>query len=136
GAAHLQATDGCKNPVAFTYDNPSLQFSKDMVALGTKAGGGVEVEWVTFPVNTTDWAPIAQQITDLNPDCLMPYSSETVNALVYPALEQTGWKEKTEGNRLVGYMGGVYTDKNLEEFPEFLEGTRVVDLTPPTTDPR
>src|SRR5690606_3965965 len=50
-------------------------------------------------------------------------------------LEQTGWKEKTPGNRLIGYMGGVYTEKNLKDFPEFLEGTKVVDLTPPTSDP-
>lgn len=136
GAAQLAASDGCKNMVAFSYDTPSLQFSKDMVALGVEAGGGGKVTWVTPPLNTTDWAPIAQQITDINPDCLLPYSSETVNALLYPALEQSGWKEKGKDNRLVGYMGGVYTTGNLAEFPEFLEGTRVVDLTPPTSDPR
>lgn len=136
GAAYLQAQEGCENPVAFAVDGPAVDFLKELSALGTEAGGGEEVTWVSFPSNTTDYAPIAQQITDLDPDCILPYSSETVNALMYPALMQTGWKERSKDNRLIGYMGGVYTDGSLAEFPEFLEGTRVVDLTPPTTDPR
>lgn len=135
GAAWLAGKLGCKKPVVITVQGPTTDYMKELVSIGAKAGGGVQPRFVAAPLNTTDYAPIAAEVVADNPDCVMPYMSETLNSVFYPALRQTGWKNRSPNNRLVGYQGGVYTQRILEEFPDLLEGMRAVDMSRPFNDP-
>lgn len=134
-AAWLAGDLGCKKPVLITLQSPATNYMKELVAIGTKAGGGVQPRFVIAPLNTTDYAPVAAEVVADNPDCVMPYMSETLNSVFYPALRQTGWKDRSPENRLVGYQGGVYTQRILEEFPDLVEGMRAIDMSRPFNDP-
>lgn len=134
-AAWLSGQLGCKNPVVITLQGPTTNYMKELVSIGAKAGGGVQPRFVAAPLNTTDYAPIAAEVVADNPDCVMPYMSETLNSVFYPALRQTGWKDRSPNNRLVGYQGGVYTQRILEEFPDLVEGMQAVDMSRPFNDP-
>lgn len=134
-AAWLSGQLGCKNPVVVTLQGPTTDYMKELVSIGAKAGGGVQPRFVAAPLNTTDYAPVAAEVVADNPDCIMPYMSETLNSVFYPALRQTGWKDRSPGNRLVGYQGGVYTQKILENFPDLVEGMMTVDMSRPFNDP-
>src|SRR5690606_30766828 len=82
GAPYLAAKDGCEKVLAIAVELPSIELSKELANLGYHAAGGQgDIPWITYPATTTDWAPVAQQITDFNPDCLLPYSSETINSV-------------------------------------------------------
>ena len=134
-ASWLSAQEGCENPVLVTVQSPSTDYMKELVGIGAKAGGGVVPKIVAAPLNTTDYAPIAAEVVADDPDCIMPYMSETLNSVFYPALAQTGWKDRSPDNHLVGYQGGVYTQKILEQFPDLLEGMKAVDMSRPFNDP-
>jgi ABC-type branched-subunit amino acid transport system substrate-binding protein len=134
-AAWLSGEVGCTKPVVVTLQGPTTDYMRELVGIGARAGGGVVPRFVTAPLNTTDYAPIAAEVVADNPDCVMPYMSETLNSVFYPALEQTGWKSRSPQNRLVGYQGGVYTQRILEEFPALVEGMQAVDMSRPFNDP-
>lgn len=131
GGGWLSADGGCENPVVVSVQSPSSDFMEELATLGAEAGGGVAPRFVMAPLNATDYAPIAAEAVADNPDCILPYMSESLNSVFYPALEQTGWKDQGENNRLLGYQGGVYTQAILEEFPELMEGMRAVDMSRP-----
>ena len=135
GGAYV-AAKYCKDPVLVTIQTPSTKYMTDLVKLGSDALGAKMPRIVTAPLGATDYAPTAAQATSGNPDCIMPYMSETLNTAFYPALKQTGWKEKTPTNRLVGYQGGVYTQKIFENFPDLVDNMAAVDMSYPFTDER
>jgi len=135
GAAWLSAQEECERPVVVSLQGPTTDYMKELVTIGAQAGGGIVPRFVFAPLNTTDYAPVAAEVVADNPDCIMPYMSETLNSVFYPALEQTGWKERSPENHLVGYQGGVYTQKILTDFPELLDGLRAVDMSRPFNDP-
>lgn len=126
----------CKDPVLVTIQTPSTDYMVQLVTLGMKALGKPAPRIVAAPLGATDYAPTAAQATSGNPDCIMPYMSESLNMAFYPALQQTGWKANTPTNRLVGYQGGVYTQKIFEKFPDLLDNMAAVDMSYPFTDPK
>jgi len=132
GGGWIASHSKCEKPVWVLAESPSTEFMKGLATTGFKAGGGdpAAMTFVTFPLTQSDFAPVAAEVVGHNPDCIMPYLNETMNLQFYPALVQTGWKDRDpERNRLMGYQGGVYTQRVLEEFPELVEGLRAVDLS-------
>ncbi len=135
GAGYLSATE-CKKPVLVTIQAPTNDFTKQLVGIGAEAGGGKMPDVVLAPTGTTDWAPIAEQVVANNPDCVMAFMSESLNSVFDPALKQTGWKDRSPGNKLIGYQGGVYTQKILDSFPDLTDGLVAVDYSLPYSDPK
>src|SRR5690606_28674764 len=134
-APWLSAQLGCTHPVVITLPGPTINYMKELVSIGAKAGGGVQPRFVAAPLNTTDYAPIAAEVVADNPDCVMPYMSESLNSVFYPALRQTGWKDRSPNNRPVGYQGGVCTQRILEALPALPQRNRPVDMSRPFNDP-
>ncbi|NLT05851.1 MAG: ABC transporter substrate-binding protein [Solirubrobacterales bacterium] len=125
-AASYLAGQHCENPVLLTFESPSLDYTKELSSMGFAAAGKEPAKVVAAPLDTKDWAPIAAEVTADDPDCVVPYINEALTLAFYPALQQTGFDGK-----LVGYQGGVYTEKTLNEFPDLLEGALAVDMSYP-----
>lgn len=128
-AASYLAGQHCENPVLISFQSPSLDYTKQLSAMGFAAAGKEPARVVAAPLGATDWAPFAAQAVSGGTDCVVPYINEALTLAFYPALEQAGFEGK-----LVGYQGGVYTQKTLEEFPELLEGALAVDMSYPFDD--
>lgn len=130
------AAKECKNPVLVSFQNPLSDLVTQIADLGYKAGGGTgKLRIVLAPANVTDWAPTASEAVSTDPDCIMPTMNETYDLAFYPALEQTGWHDRSPGNRLVGYQGAMYTQKILTDFPALVNNMLATDLTVPLDNP-
>lgn len=116
----------CEKPVLISFQSPSLDYTKKLSAMGFAAAGKPPARVVAAPLGANDWAPIAAQAVSGGTDCIVPYINEALTLAFYPALRQTGFKGK-----LVGYQGGVYTQRTLESFPDLLEGALAVDMSYP-----
>lgn len=135
GGAYAAGLEGCERPVLTTIESPTANQMETFAEIGLAAAGSdAEMRYVFAPAGTTDWAPTAAEVVAGNPDCILIYGSEVINRTMFPAIEQTGWKDRSPDNKLVGYQGGVYTQNLLKEFPELTEGLVAVDLSQPFTD--
>lgn len=131
GAGYL-AGQHCEKPVVVGVQNPAFDSIKELSTLGLSAAGKPPAKIVTVPVGATDWAPTVAQINSENPDCIVPFMSETLVQALYPALIQSGWK--TDDTRLIGHFGATYSPLIAEEFPELLEGGIFSNSSYPYTD--
>lgn len=133
--AWLGAKQGCKNHVIVTFETGTTAINQKYMRTGAKAGGGDAPTFVTVQPNTTDWAPVVAQVVAKNPDCIGAALSEVYSFQFFPALEQSGWKDRSPNNRIMGYYGGTYTTAHLKDFSHLLDNAMAVNATLPLTDP-
>jgi len=109
-------------------DLPSLQFAATQVEQVADIIG-IDVEVIYFPVDTTDYAPIAAQIAGHHTDAvgLLPAQPVVmINALAAEGI--------TPENHIVTTASVVMTPEVVQELGDTLDGLIVVSPTVPPTD--
>jgi ABC-type branched-subunit amino acid transport system substrate-binding protein len=90
---------------------------------------GVEYDVVFFPSDTTDFAPLAAQITERDPDALglVPLNAVPfVNAITSEGI--------TTEDRLLCYPSGIFSAEQLDELGDVMNGACFVSQTMPPTE--
>ena len=119
---------GAKDNTLVLPDTPTLQFAGNLL---DKAAGlmGLKVTPIYFPQDTTDFAPVAAQISEKNAESigLLPISPVVmVNALVAEGLSPS--------DHIMVVPSAVLTPDVLDELGDTLNGMLVVSQTIPPTE--
>ena len=129
GAAYKMNEDGCENP-AFVYGENGTQdyFIGQTKAAFEKLGYTNEVKYITFPLNTSDFSPIAAKAAD-GTDCIHGFLQDIQWIGLLGALKSIGADQ-----RLYGPQGNLNV-KVAEAFPEETEGGVVINAFPNIAGP-
>jgi ABC-type branched-subunit amino acid transport system substrate-binding protein len=118
---------GKKSSVLALPDTPTFQFAGNLLV---KLAGtlGIHVDPIYYPADTTDFAPIAAQISEKNDDAVGMLPTNPV--VVINALAQEGI---TPENKDVVVPGGIITPDVMKQLGPALNGLLVVsEVMPPS----
>jgi ABC-type branched-subunit amino acid transport system substrate-binding protein len=119
---------GKKSSVLMLPDTPTLQFAGNLIVKMAKLLK-VHVDPIYYPQDTTDFAPIAAEVSQKNDDAVGMLPLNPV--VVVNALAQEGI---TPENHDLVVPGGVITPENLKDMGDAANGVLVVSETLPPTD--
>jgi hypothetical protein len=128
GGVSAAKSAGAKTFVLVLPDTPALQFVSTQVEAAGKQLN-VKVDTIHFPIDTTDFAPIAAQISEKHADAigLLPVSPvPMINALASEGL--------TPKSHTMAIASIVMTPDVVKQLGSALDGMLVVSPTVPTTD--
>ena len=119
---------GKKSSTLLLPDTPTLQFAGQLIA---KIAGqlNVKVDPIYYPQDTTDFAPVAAQVSQANDEAVGMLPLNPV--VVVNALAQEGI---TPENHDMVIPGGVITPETLKEMGDAANGILVVSETMPPTE--
>jgi ABC-type branched-subunit amino acid transport system substrate-binding protein len=119
---------GKKSSVLMLPDTPTLQFAGNLIVKMAKLLD-IHVDPIYYPQDTTDFAPIAAEVSAKNDDAVGMLPLNPV--VVVNALAQEGI---TPENHDMVVPGGVITPENLKDMGDAANGMLVVSETLPPTD--
>ena len=125
GAAARVVADGCKISTFIVGDNATGEYFKSQAKTALqKLGYTGKVNYVTLPLNTTDYSAIAAKATDGGVDCIHGFMGDIQWLGLIPAMQALGVKP-----RLYGPQGNL-NGKVAEAFPDATEGAVVIGTYP------
>jgi ABC-type branched-subunit amino acid transport system substrate-binding protein len=119
---------GKKSSTLLLPDTPTLQFAGNLIVKMAKLLD-IHVDPIYYPQDTTDFAPIAAEVSQKNDDAVGMLPINPV--VVVNALAQEGI---TPENHDMVVPGGVITPENLKDMGDAANGILVVSETLPPTD--
>jgi ABC-type branched-subunit amino acid transport system substrate-binding protein len=119
---------GKKSSVLMLPDTPTLQFAGNLIVKMAKLLD-IHVDPIYYPQDTTDFAPIAAEVSQKDDDAVGMLPLNPV--VVVNALAQEGI---TPENHDLVVPGGVITPENLKDMGDAANGMLVVSETLPPTD--
>jgi len=129
GAAYKMVEDGCEAP-AFLYGENGSQdyFIGQTKAAFEKLGYANEVQYLTFPLTTSDYSALAAKASD-GTDCIHGFMGDIQWLGFIPAMISVGGTQ-----RLYGPQGNL-NGKVAEAFPAETEGGVVINAYPNIAGP-
>jgi ABC-type branched-subunit amino acid transport system substrate-binding protein len=127
-AASALKARGKKSSVLLLPDTPTFEFAGNLLVqlAGTI---GIKVDPIYYPEDTTDFAPIAAQVSEKNDDAVGMLPTNPV--VVVNALAQEGI---TPQNHDIVVPGGIITPDVMKQLGSALNGMLVVNEALPPTD--
>ena len=130
GAAVKMSNDGCTNSTFIVGDNATGEYFKSQAKTALeKVGYTGKANYVTLPLNTTDYSSVAAKATEGGVDCVHGFMGDIQWLGLIPAMEALGVKP-----RLYGPQGNLNV-KVAEAFPETTEGAVVIGTYPNIDNP-
>ena len=130
GAAARMVADGCQNITFIVGDNSAGPFFKSQAETAIKAlAFAGKVNYVTLPLNTTDYSSVAAKATGDGQDCIHGFVGDIQWLGLIPAMQALGVKP-----RLYGPQGNLNV-KVAEKFPEATEGAVIIGTYPNISAP-
>ena len=130
GAAKRMVEDGCKSMTFIVGDNSAGPFFKSQAEGAIKALGFTgTVNYVTLPLNTTDYSSVAAKAVEGNVECVHGFVGDIQWLGLIPAMQSLGAKP-----RLYGPQGNLNV-KVAEAFPEATEGAVIIGTYPNISAP-
>jgi hypothetical protein len=128
GGVSAAKSAGAKELLLVLPDTPALEFVSTQVEEAGKTLG-VKVDTIHIPIDTTDFAPVAAQISERHPESigLLPTSPvPMINALAAAGI--------TPKNHIMSIASIVMTPAIVKQLGSALDGMLVVGQTLPPTD--
>jgi ABC-type branched-subunit amino acid transport system substrate-binding protein len=130
GMGVAAAQNGCKDIAFVSNDTPAYDTLYGYVNAGVKSEGGPEPKKIKFAPSTTDYAPLAAEITSGGFDCMVGVAS---------ANQAIGWGVQLQkaGShiKVFGDDGNTIGAESIAAAHTFFQGATSISLYPPFADP-
>jgi ABC-type branched-subunit amino acid transport system substrate-binding protein len=126
GAAYKMVEDGCEKPVFIFGENGTQDYfiGQTKAALSKLDFNADDAQYVTMPINISDYSPIAAKATSGGADCIHGFLQDIQWTGLLGALKSVGVTQ-----RLYGPQGNL-NEKVAEAFPKETEGGVVINAFP------